>query len=120
MMISVTEYRSVIGTFLSVAQKRQKLSEVGKGIDMTESYDCDTHLLHICAKVLTHMIASIAGIYEYVAYCILRLKLVVLANNIETNPGPEFSLAVQGSFSQGALKYGEVAGSQCSVIALFA
>ena len=62
------------------------------------------------------MIVSFAGIYENVAYCILRLKLLVLANDIETNPGPEFSLAVQGSFLEGALKYGEVGRSQCAVI----
>ena len=65
------------------------------------------------------MIISFAGTYEYVFYACLTLRLILLANDIETNPGPLFSSIVQGSFNQACVKYGEAAESQCAAIALF-
>ena len=90
-------------------------------LHVMELYDSYNHMIHIYAKLLRHIIISFAGIYEYVFYACLRLRLILLANDIETNPGPLFSSIVQGSFNQACVKYGEVAGSQCAAaIALFA
>ena len=47
---------------------------------------------------------------------------LLIAGDIETNPGPDFKIlkAVLGSFHQGHPKFGSTSGIQCSCIALYA
>ena len=70
----------------------------------------------VCAR--THILLSL-GVYDYVAYCVLRLKLIILANDIQTNPGPPVAV-IQGSYNQGHSKYGDEAGKQYAAVSLFA
>ena len=118
-MNSVPEHRAAIGCYAPIAQNAQNMHKLRQTLHVTELYDSHDHMIHIYAKLLRHMIISFAGIYEYVFYACLRLRLILLANNIETNPGPLFSSIVQGSFNQACVKYGEATGSQCPAIALF-
>ena len=116
----VPQYRAAIGCYAPIAQNAQNMHKVHQTLHVKELYDSYDHMIHIYAKLLRHMIISFAGIYEYVFYACLRLRLILLTNDIETNPGPLFSSIVQGSFNQACVKYGEAAGSQCAAIALFA
>ena len=118
-MNSVPQYRAAIGCYAPIAQNAQNMHKLHQTLHVTELYDSYDHMIHIYAKLLRHMIISFAGIYEYVFYAFLRLRLILLANNIETNPGPLFLSIVQGSFNQACVKYGEAAGSQCAAIAWF-
>ena len=118
-MNSVPQYRAAIGCYAPIAQNAQNMHKLHQTLLVMELYDSYDHMIHIYAKLLRHTIISFAGIYEYVFYACLRLRLILLANNIETNPGPLFSSIVQGLFDQACVKYGEAAGSQCAAIALF-
>ena len=48
------------------------------------------------------------------------MRLLLLSNDIETNPGPLFTQCVQGSLHQGSSIFGRSAGLQSSVISLCA
>ena len=73
---------------------------VGREIDPSEMYDMYIHTLHITAKLFSYLLISYTGVYDYVTYCVLRLKLIMLANDIQTNPGPPVAF-IQGSYNQG-------------------
>ena len=107
-MISIEQYRSNVGHFVPIAQHIQNLHMVGKEIDPRELYDMYIHTLHIAAKLISYLIISYVGVYDYVAFCVLRLKLIILANDTETNPSPQFSV-IRGSCNQGHAKYGDAA-----------
>ena len=112
----VPQYRAAIGYYAPIAQNALNMHKLHETLHVTELYDSYDHMIHIYAKLFRHMIISFAGIYEYVFYACLRLRLILLANDIETNPGPLFSSIVQGSFNQACVKYGEAV---CAAIALF-
>ena len=44
---------------------------------------------------MSYLIISYVGVFDYVTFCVLRLKLITLANEIETNPGPSFEHATR-------------------------
>lgn len=119
-MISVLQYRAAIGCHAAIAQKAQHMHKLGQALHARELYDSYEHMLHVYAKLMRNMIISFVGLYDYVVYASLRIRLILLANDIETNPGPLFSSLKQGSFNQGHPKYGEAAGNQCAAIALYA
>ena len=118
-MISVEQYRSTVGHYVPVAQHITNMHMVGREIDPSEMYDRYIHTLHITAKLFSYLLISYAGVYDYVAYCVLRLKLIILANDIQTKPGPPVAV-IQGSYRQGHSKYGDEAGKQCEAVSLFA
>ena len=117
-MISVEQYRSTVGHCVPIAQHITNMHMVGREIDPNELYDMYIHTLHIAAKLLSYLLISYAGVYDYVAYCVLRLKLIILADDIQTNLGPPIAV-IQGSYSQGYSKYGDAAGKQCAAVSLF-
>ena len=92
---------------------------VGREIDPSEMYDMHIHTLHVTAKLFSYLLISYAGVYDHAAYCVLRLKLIILANDIQTNPGPPIAV-IQGLYNQGHSKYGDEAEKQCAAVSLFA
>ena len=107
-MISVEQYRSTVGHYVPIAQHITNMHMVGREIDQNELYDVYIHTLHIAAELLLYLLISYAGVFDYVAYCVLRLKLIILANDIQTNPAPPTAV-IQGSCNQGHSKYGDAA-----------
>ena len=79
-MNSVPQYRAAIGCYAPIAQNAQNMHKLRQTLHVTELYDSYDHMIHIYAKFLRHMIISFAGIYEYVFYACLRLRLILLAN----------------------------------------
>ena len=118
-MISVEQYRSNVGHYVPIAQYITNMHMVGREIDPSEMYDMYIHTLHITAKLFTYLLISYAGVYDYVVYCVLGLKLIILANDIQTNPGPPV-VVIRGSYNQGHSKYGDETGKQCAAVSLFA
>ena len=118
-MISVEQYRSSVGHYVPIAQHITNMHMVGGEIDPSEMYDMYIHTLHITAKLFSYLLISYAGVYDYVAYRVLRLKFIILANDIQTNPGPPVAV-IQGSYNQGHSKYGDEAGKQWAAVSLFA
>ena len=104
-MNSVPQYRAAIGCYAPIAQNAQNIHKLHLTLHVTELYDSYDHMIHIYAKLLRPMIILFASIYEYVFYACLRLRLILLGNDIETNPVPLFSSTVQGSFNQACVKY---------------
>ena len=78
-MNSVPQYQAAIGCYAPIAQNAQNMHKLRQTLHVTELYDSYDHMIHIYAKLLRHMIISFAGIYEYVFYACLRLRLILLA-----------------------------------------
>ena len=95
-MISVEQYRGSVAHYVPITQHITNMHMVGGEIDPSEMYDMYIHTLHITAKLFSYLLISYAGVYDYVAYRVLRLKLIILANDIQTNPGPPIAV-IQGS-----------------------
>ena len=118
-MITLEQYRSRIGGYASKAQFIQTMSTEGNLLTADDLLNTYTHLVHYCAKYIHLSIILLSGIEEEVLFRIVKLKLLLLANDIETNPGPYFISNIQGTLHQGNAKFGESAGKQCACIALY-
>ena len=97
----------------------QKLNTDGNLLTADDLLNTYTHLVHYCAKYIHLSIVLLSGIEEEVLFRTVKLNLLLLANDIETHPGPYFILNIQGTLHQGNAKFGESAGKQCACIALY-
>ena len=116
-MVSIEQYRSAIGAFVSVSRKVREQIDNVKGIDIDELHEEFDHmphvLLHFWKKDLLHYL----GIYRTINEAILKWKLLSLSNDIEK--WPEMERVVASSFHQGNEKFGNLAGRQCCAISLY-
>ena len=119
-MIMIQQYRTAIGNFHTTAIKIQHLNLIGKELNPDHLYDAFVHLQHCYSKCIYQHLLVMSGIYEELFLQCIKLKLLILSNNIETNPGPFFVKQIQGSFHQGHQTFSSSAGNQCASIGLFA
>ena len=117
-MISIDQYRISVGCFASVAMSIFSNLSRFKGMTPEEKVDFFHHFKHAYLNHLKYHILFSIGIYQDILRVIMRLLL--LSNDIETNPGPLFTQCVQGSLHQGSSIFGRSAGLQSSVISLCA
>ena len=117
-MISAQQYRIAISSFLSVATKIEGCHQIGKTLTYENLYLFD-HLQHYYSLCIHHALLAMSFTYEEIIYCCIKLKLLLLTNDIEVNPGQISLKNIQGSFHQGHTKFGASAGKQCAVIFLF-
>ena len=119
-MISAQQYQIALGSFLTVATKIEACHQMGKTLTYENLYDLFDHLQHYYSLCIHHALLAMSGVYEEIIYCYIKLKLLLLNNDIEVNTGPSFfEKQIHGSFHQGHTKFGTSAGKQCAVIALF-
>ena len=119
-MITIQQYRTAIGNFHTTAIKIQHLNLIGKEQNPDHLYDAFVHLQHCYSKCIYQHLLVMFGIYEELFLQCIKLKLLILSNDIETNPGPFFVKQIQGSFHQSHQKFSSSAGNQCAAIGLFA
>ena len=117
-MISIDQYHISVGCFASVAMSIFSNLSRFKGMTPEEKVDFFHHFKHAYPNHLKYHILFSIGIYQDILRVIMRLLL--LSNDIETNPGPLFTQCVQGSLHQGSSIFGRSAGLQSSVISLCA
>ena len=119
-MISAQQYQIAIGSFLAVATKTEGCHQIGKMLTYENLYDLFDHVQHYYSLCIHHVLFAMSSIYEEIIYRCIKLKLLLLSNDIEVNPRPSFfEKHIQGSFHQGHTKFGASAGKQCAVMALF-
>ena len=111
-MISIEAYRVRIGTF-------QQRNSLAKRKDIAE-YECRSYLYCQIFSIVNLLTALSVMIIVNMSF--LKMSLLIQGGDVETNPGPNYSIlkAVTGSYHQGNSRFGETAGSQCLCNALYA
>ena len=111
-MISLETYRVRIGTFhhKNVIKSKQKLfSQQEQGTNLSKTFFTN------CLIFL--------GVLIVVNVSFLKLSLLIQHGDVETNPGPPYSImkSVTGTCHQGDIaKFSETAGRQCLCNAMYA
>ena len=122
-MITLEAYRSSIGTFCSARGNRTRRSEINNANGKDDFLD----FLKYSASYSSVAFPVVLGVFILIVimmlnfnYASFKLLLLLSADDVETNPGPEFSLSkiIFASTNQGDFKYGETAGFQCACNAL--
>ena len=115
-MITIEAYRARVGCFCSIARKgKEKVPKSQNCLEGGSFYWPDfllTFLMFICIMTLVLNINM----------ALLKLSLLQIHGDAESNPGPMYKIqkTVSASFHQAHMKFGNSAGTQCSCNALFA
>ena len=114
-MISLEAYRARIGTFNARSSNYTKANP----LDSSHGFDFVPSDLRNIIKAGN--IRTIALTLFFLNLHLAALKFdLLLVHGIESNPGPTFSKAIEGSFHQGDPKFGDTAGFQCTGNSLIA
>ena len=122
-MITIEAYRARIGCFFSKHQsymyRSQRSFRSKNHAQKSFSY---LEFFQVCVMLL-----YIITLKMNINMAFLKLSLLLLGGDIESNPGPgpasisnRIQKVVSGNFHQGHSKFGNTAGIQCSCNALFA
>ena len=115
-MITIEAYRARVGCFCSIARKgKEKVPKSQNCFEGGSFYWPDfllTFFMFICIMTLVLNINM----------ALLKLSLLQIHGDVESNPGPTYKIqkTVSASFHQAHMKFGNSAGTQCSCNALFA
>ena len=120
-MIAIEAYRARVGCFLSrpraIKNKFQSKTKLNDDADAQSKF-CYTEFFQVCIMFL-----FIVTLRWNINMAFLKLSLLLISGDIESNPGPptrEILKTVSGNFNQGHLKFGATAGIQCACNALYA
>lgn len=117
-MNTLEAYRAAIGTFYGKARNTRNAPTS----DDYETFMRIGGLLSFETFLQTFFVVAVIIIMELnLNMSFLKLMLLLCDGDIESNPGPTFSIvkSVLGNFHQGNSKYGESAGTQCVANALY-
>ena len=117
-MITIEAYRASIGCFFSKSRGGNKSRRNGSPPTRQTWFFSLPEFLQICITFL-----FILTLRCNINMAFLKLSLLLIAGDIESNPGPvtnKIQKVVLGSFHQGHSKFGDTAGIQCACIALYA
>ena len=115
-MITIEDYRARVGCFCSIARKgKEKVPKSQNCFEGGSFYWPDfllTFFMFICIMTLVLNINM----------ALLKLLLLQIHGDVESNPGPTYKIqkTVSATFHQAHMKFGNSAGTQCSCNALFA
>jgi|AJXC01.1.fsa_nt_gi hypothetical protein len=115
-MIDIVQYRASIGSFAGVSLKKTQLMRDVDGLCLGDLYNEYEHWPHLFMNYVKHYLLQYLGIYDTISQSVIKLKLLLLSNDVEENPGPQFTKIISGSFHQGDVeKFLESAGLQCAI-----
>ena len=128
-MISIQAYRTVIGLFYLKARRiGQQQSNVHVAAAQQQQQHQNSHFNNSLTLLDTYFLRTFIMIFiGIVIYCnvnlaFLKLLKLMCDGDIETNPGPTYTIlkVVKASYHQGNTRFGSKAGTQCACNSLFA
>ena len=120
-MIEIEAYRARIGSFCAAQQRKRtgsKTRRCGFGFhNNSYNHEVYTNILHNLI-----VFVFIITLKFNINMAFLKVSLLLIAGDIESNPGPvdHIRKAVLGSFHQGNDRFGNSSGNQCTCNALYA